>query len=79
VSALPKKYCKKVDNKIEYNVQSVNGETVSVYGTKTIHIDLGYGKNFIWNVLVADVKCPILGANFLKHFELLYLTSLNVD
>ena len=60
-----------MDTKIDYNVQSVNGETVKVYGIKTINIDLGFEKKFVWSVLIADVKSPILGADFLKHFELL--------
>ena len=71
VSALPKKYCQRLDNEIEYSLQSVNGQTIKVYGIKTITIDLGFGKKFVWNVIVADIQSPILGADFLKHFDLL--------
>lgn len=42
-----------------------------VSGIKIIHINFGLKKKFIWCILIADVKCPIIGADFLKHFELL--------
>ena len=41
-----------------------------MYGRKTIQIDLGLSKKFTWNALVADTKTAVIGADFLKHYQL---------
>lgn len=34
-------------------------------------IDLGLNRQFTWNFIIADVKVPIIGSDFLAHFDLL--------
>ncbi|GFW69826.1 retrovirus-related Pol polyprotein from transposon opus [Trichonephila clavipes] len=44
--------------------------TINVYGQKTLSLDLNVRREFIWTFLLASVKTPILGADFLHYFEL---------
>ena len=42
---------------------TANCSTIDTFHTKTIQLDLGFRK-FKWPFLVANVNCPMLGANF---------------
>lgn len=48
-----------------------NGTKIGVYGQKRIPADLGLRRDFTWNFIVADVNSPIIGSDFLSHFDLL--------
>ncbi|KFD51305.1 hypothetical protein M513_07905 [Trichuris suis] len=50
---------------------AANGAQIATYGTRTINIDLGFEKPLQWSFLIADVRQPILGADFFRHFNLL--------
>ncbi|XP_053686175.1 uncharacterized protein LOC128735715 [Sabethes cyaneus] len=50
---------------------AANGTRIQTYGTKRLTIDLGLRRSFVWVFVIADVKSPIIGADFLKHFGLL--------
>ena len=52
-------------------LQEANGSIISVYGSCSFALDLGFGRLFCWVFLLADVQQAILGANFLSHFALL--------
>lgn len=62
--------CNKVDLSISYDINAVNGNRIRVYGLKTVCVDFGLGKN-TWNMIVADVDSPIIGADFLSNFHLI--------
>ncbi|GFU66299.1 retrovirus-related Pol polyprotein from transposon opus [Trichonephila clavipes] len=49
---------------------AANSSTINVYGQKTLSLDLNVRREFIWTFLLASVKTPILGADFLHYFEL---------
>jgi hypothetical protein len=49
----------------------VNNTPIATYGTRSLTLDLGLRRTFRWVFLVANVKNPILGADFLRHFSLL--------
>jgi len=51
-------------------LQAVNNTAIATYGTHSLTLDLGLRRTFQW-IFVTDVKKPILGADFLWHFELL--------
>lgn len=50
---------------------AANGTKIGVYGEERIATDLDLRRDFTWNFVVADVRCPIIGYDFLSHFDLL--------
>lgn len=50
---------------------AANGTKIPTFGTKRLSLDLHLRRNFIWPFVLADVKQPIIGVDFLKHFGLL--------
>lgn len=54
-----------------YKLYAANNTPIQTYGQRTIRLDLGLRRNFIWTFIVADVKTSILGADFLRHYKLL--------
>lgn len=50
---------------------AVNGTPIKVYGQTTLKVNLGLRREFIWNFLIADVTSNIIGADFIRHFDLL--------
>ena len=51
-------------------LQAVNQTDIATYGLRSLSLDLGLRRNFRWVFVIADVKQPILGADFLRHFGL---------
>jgi predicted aspartyl protease len=51
-------------------ILAANGSTIKTYGYQEQIIQLG-DKKFRWNFLLANIKNPLLGADFLKHFNLM--------
>ena len=49
---------------------AANGSNIPMYGTRTISIQAS-GRSFTWDFILADVKTPLLGADFLGHHGLL--------
>ncbi|GFV19246.1 transposon Tf2-6 polyprotein [Trichonephila clavipes] len=43
----------------------------TTYGMVRKELNLGLRRPFIWTFIIADVSSPIIGADFLKHFNLL--------
>ncbi|XP_037930802.1 uncharacterized protein LOC119665691 [Teleopsis dalmanni] len=50
---------------------AANNSLIKTYGTKKLSINLGLRRNFNWNFIIADVKCPILGADYLAKYGLI--------
>lgn len=50
---------------------AANGTCIKTYGTLRKHVNLGKRRDFSWNFVIADVKQPILGVDFLAHYGLL--------
>lgn len=50
---------------------AANGSTIPTYGERLITLDLGLRRHFRWPFIIADVQCPILGADFLSNYGLL--------
>ena len=49
---------------------AANGSPIKTYGIKTLEISI-LGQSYRWPFIIADVKMPLLGADFLAHHELL--------
>ncbi|XP_029633818.1 uncharacterized protein LOC115209528 [Octopus sinensis] len=53
------------------NLHAVNLSPIKTYGQVSLHLDLNLRRDFRWVFVIADLPCPILGADFLNHFHLL--------
>lgn len=51
-------------------LESVNGSAIAFYGQKSLTLGFGLKQAFRWIFEIADIRHPILGANFLENFHL---------
>lgn len=70
VSVLPVKN-KQSFGDSECKLYAANGSEIKTYGTKTLELKLGLRRAYRWSFIIADVKQPILGADFLTRYGLL--------
>ncbi|GFV26023.1 gag-pol polyprotein [Trichonephila clavipes] len=54
-----------------FSLFAANNTKIPAYGMVRKELNLGLRRPFIWTFKIADVSSPIIGANFLKHFNLL--------
>ncbi|KRX36597.1 Retrovirus-related Pol polyprotein from transposon [Trichinella murrelli] len=50
---------------------AANGTRIDVVGSRELTVDLGFTRPMKWKFIVARIAQPILGADFLRHFNLL--------
>lgn len=50
---------------------AANGSAIKTFGTFRGQLNFGLRRIFPWNLLVADISTPIIGADFLEHYGLL--------
>lgn len=50
---------------------AANNTQIPVYGTRHLSLNFGFTKTFSYNFLVAKVSRPIIGIDFIHHFDLL--------
>ena len=50
---------------------AANGTEIRTYGERTLRMNLGLRRSYIWNFIIADVKMAILGADFLARHNIL--------
>ena len=53
------------------NLQAVNASPIRTYGERSLTLDFGLRRAFRWVFIVADLPTPIIGADFLRHYNLL--------
>lgn len=49
---------------------AANGTPIKVYGKITLKVQLGLKREFTWTFITADVRTPIIGADFLVFYKL---------
>ncbi|GFX02315.1 retrovirus-related Pol polyprotein from transposon opus [Trichonephila clavipes] len=54
-----------------FSLFAANNTKITAYGMVRKELNLGLRRPFIWTFIIADVSSPIIGADFLKHFNLL--------
>ncbi|GFX44417.1 transposon Tf2-11 polyprotein [Trichonephila clavipes] len=54
-----------------FSLYAANNTKIPAYGMVRKELNLGLRRPFIWTFIIADVSSPIIGADFLKHFNLL--------
>ncbi|GBN28314.1 hypothetical protein AVEN_198237-1 [Araneus ventricosus] len=69
VSILPILGSKIVPSK--FVLYAANGAKIKTFGTKLNTLNLGLKRKFQWPFILASVSRPILGADFLEHYNLL--------
>lgn len=52
-------------------IKAPKGRDVAIYGYKNLAVDVGLGRSFMWNFIIADIIFPIIGADFLINFDIL--------
>ncbi|CAH8533704.1 unnamed protein product, partial [Schistosoma rodhaini] len=50
---------------------AANNSIIKTYGEQSLILDIGLRRRFTWVFIVAEVKQPILGADFLSNYNLL--------
>lgn len=55
----------------QYKLYAANGTEITTYGVKTMILDIKLRRPYRWDFVIADIKQPILGADFLAHHKIL--------
>lgn len=71
LSILPPNNSEKKNTSHSIELFAANGTSIRTFGEKRITLDLGLRRTFQWTFLIADVSSPIIGADFLKFYDLL--------
>lgn len=71
VSVVPPSKSERQHKQQGINLLAANGATITTYGLRSITVNLGLRRPYRWIFTVADVRRPILGADFLGHHGLL--------
>lgn len=58
-------------SKTNYQLSAANGSTINTYGYAHLKIELGLQREYPWRFVVADVTKAIIGADFLRYYNLL--------
>ncbi|XP_058789701.1 uncharacterized protein LOC131663354 [Phymastichus coffea] len=69
VSIIPARSQYKV-TKDDIYLFAANESAIMTHGRRTILVDLSLWRVFPWSFVLADIKIPILGTDFLKHYDL---------
>ena len=60
-----------MNNHCPLTLQAVNISSISTFCTRSLTLNLGLRRTFHWVFVIAEVKTPILGADFLCYYGLL--------
>ena len=71
VSVLPKSCANGISDADSLPLVAANNSTINTYGNCKRVVDVGLKREYPWTCIVADVKQPIIGADFLIHYNLL--------
>ena len=71
VSVLPKSCANGISDAGSLPLVAANNSTIHTYGTCKRVVDVGLKCEYPWTFIVADVQQPIIGADFLIHYNLL--------
>ena len=71
VSVLPKSCANGISDADSLPLVAPNNSTIHTYGNCKCVVDVGLKREYPWTFIVADVQQPIIGADFLIHYNLL--------
>ena len=70
-SMLPKSCANRTSDAACLPLVAANNTTINTYGNCRRIVDVGLKRDYAWTFIVADVKQPIIGADFFIHHSLL--------
>ena len=68
---LPKSCANRTTDTNSLPLVAANNTSINTYGSCKRIVDVGLKRDYAWTFIVADVKQPILGADFLIHYNLM--------
>ena len=71
VSVLPKSCANGISDADSLPLVAANNSTINTYGKCKRVVDVGLKREYPWTFIVTDVQQPIIGADFLIHYNLL--------
>lgn len=71
VSVLPASLSDKRRGANKFTLFSADGSPLPTYGEQLMDLDIGLRRKFRWPFILTTVEKPIIGADFLKYFNLL--------
>ena len=71
VSVVPPSHAQRGHRPDSLSLQVVNNTAISTYGKRSLTLNFGLRRTFRWVFIIADVKTPILGSDFLRGYNLL--------
>ena len=71
VSVLPKSCANRISDADCLPLVAANNTTINTYGNSKRVVDVGLKREYPWTFIVANEKQPIIGADFLIHYNLL--------
>ena len=71
VSLITPSAAERKNPQVGFNLQAANNSPITTYGKRSLTLNFGLIRTFQWPFIIADIKNPILGADFLNHFQLL--------
>ena len=71
VSLLPASISDRNRNQTGLPLQAANNSTISTFGTRSLTLNFSLRRSLPWVFTLASVRNPILGADFLKYYQLL--------
>ncbi|KHJ40198.1 hypothetical protein D918_09744 [Trichuris suis] len=70
ISIVPASYRRDATSSRQQHLRAVNNTQLVTYGSVGLKVDIGLNRIFSWTFTIADVRHPILGADFLHNFAL---------
>ena len=70
VSAVPSSWLDRRSGPCDQDIQAANGISIAIYSTRNILLHLGNHRHYA-RLVIADVKRPLLGEDFLRQHNLL--------
>ncbi|CAM1332024.1 Uncharacterised protein r2_g4097 [Pycnogonum litorale] len=71
VSLLPRSFTDRRTTPATTILTAANDSVIATFGQRSLTLDLALRRTFKWILIIADVQTPILGADFLRKFNLL--------
>ncbi|KAG7187929.1 hypothetical protein KM043_013893 [Ampulex compressa] len=71
VTMIPKELVKTRLDKQPLTLYAANTTEINTFGEKVLTLDLGLHRQIRWSFIIADIKSPIIGADFIAHHGIL--------
>ena len=68
VSTLPPSKAERTNRHDTFGLLAADNSPIVTYGTHSLTLNLGLRHTFRWVFMIANVRNPILGADFLNHY-----------